>query len=827
MIKTAADIINGFKNFDKPAIVYKTGFRTFSLTYRQLYTNVLKTYSLLEKLKVKRRDKILIWGYNCPEWGTVFLASILKGVVVVPIDYMATHDFVQKIQSSVKAKVIFHSEYKLPRQLRIKKIVLEYLDAFTQQLSTAKITQAIIKEQDLLEIVYTSGTTGEPKGVMLTHKNVISNMEAVKKCVDVLPTQTFLSLLPLSHLFEQNPGFLAPLSLGCTIVYMRGLRPNLIFKTLAQERVTNIVLVPRILKLFADGILREVEAKNKTKLFNKILSLNAPKSVKKVLLRGVHKKFGAHFQYFVVGGAPFTQDLESFWHQLGFTVIQGYGLTECSPVLTANTLQKQVPRSVGRPLQDVQLKFGKDKEVYAKGPNITQGYYLKDKETKLLFEDGWMKTGDIGSINTEGYLFLKGRKKDVIVTSAGVKVYPEDLELILLKNKEIKDVCVLGVPSENGEQVHAEVLLKNKANLPDIIESTNMELNESQQIISYAIFTKEDFPRTTTMKIQKRFVLDEILKRKKTDSTDSHSQSQSKLYQILSRISGINIASIRASSKLSLDLHMTSINRIELISLLEQGFNLDIDEEEITAGTSVERLEKMIQERKGFWEKDIFKRWLLSNIIRAIRATYNLLITDNAMRLFCQRTVIGKDNLENLKEPAIFIANHVGYFDTPSIMMSLPFHIRNKMAVAAWREYFEISKQQIFKRILFSIYYWYASLFTNIFLFPKQKGFKKSLEYTGELLDKGWNILFFPEGKHSESGKLQPFRSGIGWLVKEMKAPVVPIRHYGLENIMAGDAHQIPRFGKITIKIGKPIMVDYTKSIPEITNELHAIIKKM
>jgi long-chain acyl-CoA synthetase len=825
-MKTVADIIDSFKRRDKEALVYKTGFRTFRSTYKQLHKKIFQTIVLLEQLKLKKGDRIILWGLNSPDWVSVFLACAYRGIVIVPIDATAQPEFVQKLQENVHAKVIFHSQYKLPPDLGIKKYILEYLDTYHDSVQKTEEIKPSVTENDLLEIVYTSGTTADPKGVMLTHKNLIADMLAVCEAVKPTPDMTFLSVLPLSHLFEQNPGFLTPLFIGCTIVYMRGLRPNLIFKTLAEEKITNIILVPRLLKLFADGIKREIEAKNLTGIFTLLLKMKVSREVKKLLFHSVHKKFGTSFSYFVAGGAPLDQDLEGFWRQLGFTVLQGYGLTECSPVLTVNKFEKYKQGSVGTALCGIELKTNADGEIYAKGDNITQGYFQKEKETKTLFDGSWMRTGDLGIVDDEGFLFLKGRQKDLIVSSGGMNVYPEDIEKVLLKQPEVKDVCVLGLPTNEGEEVHAEIILKKKADLRTIVENVNKELNDSQQIISYALWSKEDFPRTTTLKIQKRFVLTEIQNRKK-QTTPEEKNGIPKLYSIIARINDIDPQIIKPLARLNLDLKLTSINRVELVSLIEQEFNVDIDEEEITKETTVEELEKMIKERKRIQGKNIFHPWLLSMPMRIVRYIYNAILIDNLIRLFCRRTVIGKKNLGKIHQPVIFISNHVGYFDTPNILMSLPFDIRNKIASAAYREYFDVPKNQIFKRLLYGFYYYHASLFTNIYLFPKEKGFKKSLEYTGELLDKKWNILFFPEGEHSPSGKLQPFRNGIGWIVKEMRVPVVPIKHSGLEKIMAGDQHQIPRFGKMTITFGNPVTPDFSKSIPEITQELQTLIEKM
>lgn len=825
-MKTVADIIDSFKNRNKDAVVYKTGYRTFRLTYKLLHVKILKTITLLDQLKLKKGDKIILWGFNSPDWVCIFLACSYRGIIVVPIDANALSDFIEKIYHAVSAKVLFHSQYKIPPNIPVQYFVLENLD---QQLEVIKDWSSIkptVNENDLLEIVYTSGTTADPKGVLLTHKNVISNTIAILKAVKPTSDQSFLSVLPLSHLFEQNPGLLAPLSIGCTIIYMRGLRPNFIFKTLNSERITNIILVPRLLKLFADGIKREFDDKHLTEIFNGLMKINISPRVKKILFYPIHKKFGMNFAYFISGGAPLDSELKVFWEKIGFTILQGYGLTESSPVLTVNSLKKNRLGSVGSAVEGVQLKINDDGQIYAKGANITKGYFQKSKETNLLFDGSWMRTGDLGLLDENGFLYLKGRQKDLIVTAAGVNIYPEDIERLMLQQPDVKDVCVLGLPTNDGEEVHAEVILKKTTDLRKIIATVNAKLNESQQITSYAQWEKDDFPRTTTMKIQKRFVLAEI-QLKKSGEDSNNDKQVGKLYRIIAQINSINPAIVTPQAKLSLDLKLTSINRVELISLIEQEYNIDIDEEEITKETTVADLEKIVRERKRITDKNIFHPWLLSLPMRIIRYIYNFLVIDTLIRIFCRRTIIGLENLKNLDQPVIFISNHVGYFDTPNILMSLPFQIRNKIAAAAWREYFTIPKKLVFKRLLYGFYYYHASLFTNIYLFPKEKGFKKSLEYTGELLDKKWNILFFPEGEHSINGKMMPFRNGIGWIVKEMRVPIVPVKHEGLEHIMAGDQYQIPKFGRVKITFGKPIMPDYTKSIPEITKELQDVIEKM
>ncbi len=823
-MRTVAEIVEGFKARDKIAFVNKTGYRTFTISYMELHGRILKAARMLEKTGLCKGDKILLWGYNGPDWGILFLAAAVRGIVVVPIDYMALPGYVSKIQSIVKAKLIAHSEYKLVPKLGIKEIIIEHLEKLTEG-TPEDGGMGEVNEDGILEIVFTSGTTGHPKGVMLTHKNVMSNLSSIKQCIKINENQTFLSLLPMSHMLEQTPGFLAPLSTGCTIVYVRSLRPELIFKALSNESITNIIAVPRLLKLFSDSITREIEKRRAAAIIYK-LACNLPLNARKCLFLPIRRKFGRRFQYFVSGGAPLSEELQSFWERMGFVIVQGYGLTECSPVLSCNTPEEQKQGSVGRPLPGVTIKVGNEGEILAQGDNVTKGYYLDSRKTKELFENGWMRTGDVGYFDSEGRLFLKGRKKDVIVTSGGEKVHPEDVEEALLELREVKEACVLGIPdNEGGEEVHAELILRTKANARVLVETANKELNQYQQIMSYALWHNEDFPRTTTMKVKKADVLQAILRRKEQVKTNGKMEIP-KLFEVISRIEGVKASAIKPEAKLSLDLKLTSVNRVELVSMHEQAFNVDISEEQITGETTVRDLEQIVKCREKAIRKKIFRKWTLLPPIMALRTVYNSLVTDSFIRLLCRTKTMGTENLKGLKGPAIFVANHVGYLDVPNILLALPMNIRRKMAVAAFQEYFFPEKANILRRLLLKFYYNYSTILVNIFPFPKLKGYKRNIEYAGELLDKKWNILFFPEGEHTKTGKMQPFKMGIGWLVKEMRVPIVPIRHFGLEKVLARN-DKFPRPGKVIVKIGKPIMLDYTKSIPQITAEVQKLVEKL
>ncbi len=812
---TLIQLINKFKKYDKNiAIINKTEFRTFQWTYSKLCLYIKKFSAFLEKNNIKKGDKIALLYQNSPEYVITFLGAILKGAILIPIDIRSTDDFIKKIITKTNPKLFFTTKYKLIKYK--KKIYLEDLEYLLENIKPTNKTEKINKD-DIVEIVYTSGTTGIPKGVMLTHKNIASNINSLKKIVQLDNTYRFLSLLPLSHLFEQTVGLFTPLNSGSSIIYIPSLRASTILDAL-KEKVTNIVIVPRLLQLLKQKITAEIKTQKKEKLFNLLLKLAKKTKNRKFLFSKIHKKF-PYLKFFIVGGAPLDLELELFWELMGFTLVQGYGLTEASPVISCNSPYERKLGSVGKVLPNVTIKLTKDNEILAKGNNITQGYYKNKKKTKQLFSKKWLKTGDIGYLDKENFLFIKGRKKDMIVTSEGINVYPEDIEEILNKTQGVKDSCVVGIKKNNHEEIHAVLLLKDKNKAKQIINSANQKLSPHQQIQNSTIWPKEDFPRTPTMKIKKNIVIEMLKKKTKKEIITA---KKDKLYSIISRIKNISTDKIKPNSELYYDLKLSSIDRIELISAIEQEFNIDIEEDSITNKTTVKQLKNIIEKRVS--KPTRFRRWTLTLPIKMIRYLFQLIIVFPIIKIFCSTKIIGKENLKNIKAPVIFVSNHTSHFDTPLILSKLPFRFKTNIAVAAWAEFFQAKKpfQKFRKLLLYNL----GTIFLNLYMFPREKGFMKSIKYTGELIDKNHSILIFPEGERTKNGKINPFKLGIGIIASNMKVPVIPIKLQGLFEILPRNSNFPKKRGKVTIKFAQPLYVrdesyiDTTKKIEEAIKSL-------
>ncbi|MBI4089728.1 MAG: AMP-binding protein [Candidatus Levybacteria bacterium] len=820
-MKTLVDLFSLFKGRGKGEIfIYRTGIRRFPFSYKRIYDLSLKMASFLEERGIGKGDRVCLWAGNSPWWAVAFFGILIREAIVVPIDFISGKTRAQTIIKLSGAKLIIQSEFKLEKLLNLDSIIIENLQYI---LKNIKPLSAIPKPnpKDIAELVYTSGTTGDPKGVILTHKNIVSNVIQATNHIVIPSRFTFLSLLPMSHMFEQTVGFLAPLFRGDKVVFLRTLRPQAIMDALKEENISAVGVVPRLLDLLKNTIEREIESKKLATVWKILIKLSKNKSIKfkKFIFYPIHKKFGRNFEMFISGGASLSLNTAKFWKDLGFKVVEGYGLTECSPILSANTLKKQVLGSVGKAVKGVRIKI-KDGEILTKGENVFSGYWQNQKETAKAFDSkGWFKTGDTGWIDKNNNVYIKGRKKDVIVTSEGINVYPQDIEAILNYVPGVKEACVVGLNRGRGEEAHAVLTLKaGFKNMKQIIQKANEKLDPQNQITSFSVWRHLDFPKTTTLKIQKYKVLEE-LKSVKEDhaSTDI-------LISLISNLTLKPIDEIKEDSLLTSDLGFTSISRLELVNYIEQEFRIDLDDSIINQSTKVKDLRKIILEGIKNITPNRLKFYPNTKYGIKTRAMLDRIFHFPFIRYFFDLKVKGLENLKTLKGPVIFISNHLSYLDQPAIMFSLPKKWRYSTGTAMREEFFFAKKLTLFQRIWKELAFAYATIAFNSFLLPQYSGFRKSLTFMGKLIDNKVSILVFPEGSRARDGQLQDFMAGLGLMVKELQIPVVPIRISGIENIFPRGAI-LPKKGKCVVTFGKPI--EFTTEPPSeiIKKSRDAILK--
>ncbi|MCC7107529.1 MAG: AMP-binding protein [Chloroflexi bacterium] len=493
---------------DKVALGLIDGDHLTRWTYGDLRRYVERTATVLHERGVRRGDRVLLWGPNLPEWGGIFFALLRQGAIVVPLDVRSVEEFVQRVAKRTRATLLVAGSAQAAslRQAPCPVLRFDEIPSFDAPQAAPVPPPAETGPDDLVEIVFTSGTTGEPKGVMVTNGNLVANVQVMDEVIHLDPSYRLLSLLPLSHLFEQTVGLMDVLISGASTIYLKTLQPARIFDHMASQQITCMLCVPQVLELFLQGIEREVRRAGKTRQWELLhhLARYLPFRWRRLLFAPLHKRMGGHFQFFVVGGAALDAGLGQQWEEMGIKVLQGYGTTEACPAISVNRLNRREMDTVGWPVPGMEIRIAPDGEVMIRGPLVSPGYWENEEATRAAFSDGWYATGDLGEISSTGALRLRGRKKNMIVLANGQNVYPEDVEAALRMHPAVKDAVVVGLHRGRADvDVHAILAMHEPAQASAAVKSANGRLSAHQQIRGFTLWPEDDFPRTLTMKARR------------------------------------------------------------------------------------------------------------------------------------------------------------------------------------------------------------------------------------------------------------------------------------------------------------------------------------
>jgi long-chain acyl-CoA synthetase len=817
------------------AYVNRQSYRAQRWTYAQIATTAHQFALELKSRGINQGDRIMLWGKNCAEWAIAFLGSALCGVVVVPLDAAGAADFALRVHAQVDAKLLVCSREHISSVLSLTTITLEDLPRAVTRHGSSPRKKVVIGRDDPLEIVFTSGTTAEPKGVVITHGNVLSNLEPLEREMQkylkwerlVHPVR-FLNLLPLSHVFGQFLGIFLPQLMAGTVIFQDALSPSEIVRTIKRQRVSVLVAVPRMLQSLKEKIERDLESEGQARDFRARFNSSKGKHFLRRwwIFRRVHRALGWKFWAFVCGGATLDHATEEFWGRLGYAVIQGYGLTETTSLISVNHPFKLGKGSVGKVLAGRELKLSADGEILVRGGGVASGYSNGRETAPLTGEEGWFHTGDIGELDSAGNLYFKGRKKDVIVTSAGMNVFPEDLESALRNQSEVRDCVVIGL-ERAGNAEPCAVLILRQGHAETVVRRANESLAEYQRMRSWFVWPDEDFPRTSTHKpkvgdIQK--IVDARLGQQPAHGGDST------LAQMIARIRG-RPTNFSVDANLESDLNLSSLERVELMGALEQHFQVDLSETSFAAATTVGDLEKMLHRDTAPRVRYHYPRWTLRWPVTWVRLLAHYLLLRPAVFLLGSPTVRGRENLRSQLGPVLVVCNHIDDVDLGFVLTALPARFRHRLATAAGGESMEALRtppatRGIFGRALDRTKWMLGAALLNIFPLPRQAGFRESFQYAGEATDLGYSILVFPEGRHTTTGQMLPFRAGIGILVNELKRPVIPMRIDGLFEVKQ-KGRKFARAGKIAVSIGTPMIFAPGRDPEEIAGELQNAVAQL
>lgn len=834
--RSLAELVPEFlRRGDEIAFVQRRGYRTVRWSYRQVAQIAFQFARELEARGIGKGENVVLWGPNSAEWVAVFLGCALRGVAVVPLDDdVATEEFAALVSAQVRSRLLVCSRQHL--LVNVDSLVLDDWADLLAKHSAAAYPSADIVPSDPLEIVFTSGTTADPKGVVITHGNVLANVAPLESEIAkylkyerfVHPIR-FLNLLPLSHVFGQFLAIFLPQLLGGTVIFSDTLKPASVMNTIRRERVSVLVAVPRMLQSLKEKIEMDLEAEGFLSRFQAKFQTSKEKHFlhRWWIFRHVRRQFGWMFWAFISGGAALDRSTEEFWDRLGYAVIQGYGLTETTSLVSVNHPFRLGKGSIGKVLAGREVKLAADGEILVRGGGVASSYWTGNGQQPISGNEGWYGTGDIGELDAAGNLYFKGRKKEVLVTPAGMNVYPEDLEASLRRQPEVKDAVVVGLPRDGNAEPCAVVILRDGAqNAASVVQQANESLAEYQRISHWLVWKEEDFPRTATQKPRRN-----LIQQTAVAQLSGKQVGASSMAELIRRVTGRMPKELSANASLDTDLNLTSLDRVALMSALEDRYQVDLSETRFAALKTVGDLERMLHGDIPQAARYHYPRWALGWPVRWARTFVHYALLRPSVLLLGWPRVRGRGNLRDVRGPVLVVCNHIDDIDPGFVLTALPTHLRHKVAIATGGEALEVLRtppatQSMLLRVYDRIRWFLGVSLLNLFPLPREAAFRESFAYAGECVDRGYSVLVFPEGHHTVDGKLRPFRAGIGLLANNLRIPIVPMRIDGLFEIkQAGRKFAWP--GQIRVTIGAPLQFSSGSDPQWIAQELQTKVSEL
>jgi long-chain acyl-CoA synthetase len=862
------NLISLFTEFERYAgdiaVVQRRGYRRESWTYAALADVALACACQWRERGIRTGDRVLLWGPNGAEWMAAFWGCLLRGAVAVPMDDGASSEFAARVARETSAQLIVAARDKPMLGPAIPTLKLEDLPdiakgprAAVTQLRHGEspgyltLSDEPLTRKHIAQILFTSGTTAEPRGVVLTHGNFLANLEPLEHGIDpyrkyekCFHPLRFVTLVPLSHVFGQFMALFVPPLLGAAVVFEHSLNPSEIVRTIKRERASLLVAVPRMLDSLCGGIVRDLEARQEGEEFRRrFAAASGEKFLRRVWrFRRMHHRLGWKFWAFISGGAALPGDTEEFFKRVGYAVVQGYGMTETASLISLNHPFRAAQGSIGKVLPGREFRLAEDGEILVRGENVASGYW-EAGAWRPAEEQGWLRTGDIGELDAGGNLRFRGRKKNVIVTPAGLNVYPEDLEAALRKQPGVRDCVVVPVERGANAEACAVLLLENggEANGRQAVESANRSLAAYQQVRAWVIWPETDFPRTPTGKPRLGTVAaaaTQMLGGQGAGTTgtapDRASRpsggSANRLQDLLHRFRAPHDATRHTEN----ELQLSSLDRLELMSALEQHYQLELNETAFAEAKTVGEVEQLLREPSARRTEYVYPRWAQHGPVRWFRLGVYYGLVWPATRILGHPRIVGRERLGGLREPVLIVSNHITRrADIGLILAALPSRFRHRLATAmggeALQEMRRPPREWFFaKRWAYQLGYGLVTALFNVFPLPQFSGFRESFRYAGECVDRGYSLLVFPEGEvnASDTGELAKFRSGIGLLAENLQIPVVPVRLDGVW-AMKRERRRLAGIGEITVRIGAPVRFPPGASPEEIARTLESLVRAM
>jgi long-chain acyl-CoA synthetase len=846
-----ATLVDDFRRHGKDtAIVTYRGNRRLASSYAELAALADRFSAELRRREIAAGERVVLWGLNSVEWVAAFFGCVLRGVIAVPLDATGSTDFAIRVIAETSPKLIV-GDALLLAQLDVQntRLAFENFSTHLPQAAGAESPDAGLSQDSPLQILFTSGTTAEPKGIVHTHRNVAASVAPIEREIQkylkyerwVHPLR-FLHTLPLSHVFGQFMGLWIPPLLGAEVHFESRLQAPRLMETARRERISVLAAVPRVLELLREALRAEHPG-----LDDEIAAAQGERVWKHWWrFRRIHRSFGYKFWAFVCGGASLPADLENFWNTLGFALIQGYGMTETAALITLNHPFKVGKGSIGKVLPGRDVEIGDDGEIRVRGDMVSTSTWRNG----AIEQSGspWLSTGDLARRDEAGQLHFLGRKSQVIVTSSGLNLHPEDVEAALNLQPGVEASAVVPLMTDKGNEPVSVLLFRGAhADAERAVIAANEKLADFQKVRRWKIWPELDLPRTSTGKVQRRKVTEWV--NAHSDEAHAADAGSDALLALVLSITRAQPARQHDAARLDEDLQLDSLGRVQLQAELEERFGLTLGDTELEQAVTLGDLRRLLGLEAAaagsvaalhdgaaiasgesiipadYVRRDIYPRWTWWAPVQWARAAFVEGVLRPLVWLLAAPAVRW-EAAPDLEQPLLLIANHVSTYDMPLILYALPGRMRRHVAAAMaanmledWRR--RRNQGSWFLNALGPLTYLVVTGVFNVFPLPRSAGFRQSFQHAGEALDRGYSVLVFPEGHRSDDGQLQKFRSGIGLLVEQSKTPVQPIVLSGLGEMKAGRQRWF-RSGKLRVVVGSPMQFDTGMSAEEITERLRA-----
>lgn len=798
---------------EKPAFIYYEKEEEKNLSYNEFRRLILTFVEAIQAKDISPHSLILLVGENSPRWPAAYLGAHLCGHTVIHGDIRFTEPEFRNILDFTQPSLIL-CDKKFAGYFKDswKKIFLDDITSIYSDNET-KITR--LNDNQPMSIIFTSGTTGNPKGVMLSESNYMSNLKMFESIKGIVSSNDkIVAILPLHHVYPFTCTVLAPVYFGATLIFPASLKGEYIFGAIKNQGGTILIAIPKVLELFCSNIFNKVALlpKGKKFIFQGLYSVSGlfyPSGIKlgKILFRSIHLNFPS-FHYFACGGAPLDVTVHKKLNKLGFKIIEAYGLSETAPIAAMNNLNRPVPGSVGQPAPGVEIRIEKTNsklehgEICIKGPNVMMGYYKRPDLTEKVIVNGWFHSGDLGYLDPKGNLFITGRKDEVIVLSNGKNIYPEELEKLYGQNPKIKEICIILLKESKIEFLTAVVypnkdffIQHKKANIyRDIkfdIETAAQKLPSYQRILRIDIMD-EEFPKTALGKIKRYKILNMIYEKgiSKEDAKERIPLERQDPFLAFVK-DFLKLKKLPAlKDNLETDLGLDSLSKLELLSALEKKYGIEINDDQASGFFTLGDIKRIVPETsqveispdETFLDAKILippeppleQHVSTGNNPLAILARFCFhLLCKIVIKLLFNAGLEGKENLDDIKPPFIIAPNHISYLDSLVIYGLFPFRIINNCFFISIPEYFGIFPLSLIRKI------------GRIIITGTWDTAVKSLQYSYQVLKSRKIMCVFPEGSRSLEGNIEKPKKGIGYVAKQSGAFLLPVYIDGSEALLS------------------------------------------